>query len=376
MVNLANTFAARGYAVDLVVVRAHGPLVQELSPLVRLVALGPWWERLPCLRKWQGRFWLTGLWGLVRYLRRAQPEAVLSTSYFSNVIALWARALAQVHTRLVVRVSNHLSHSAVHIPQRSRRLGVWSARRFYPWADAIVAVSCDLAEDVASVTGLPQERITAIDNPVLTAATLDKANVPFDHPWFAPGNPPVLLGVGRLVRQKDFPTFLNAFARVRAVRPVRLIILGDGRKRKTLEALARHLGVADEVDLPGFVLNPFPYMKRAAAFVLSSAWEGLPGALVEAMACGCPVVSTNCPSGPAEILDGGVYGPLVPVGNATALAHAIMTVLDSPPAAETLRTRASRFSVDRIADRYLEVLFGTSGDIAAYSLNPSLTARM
>lgn len=370
MVNLANAFAERGYTVDLVVVRSHGPLLQEISPLVRLVALGPRWEHLPQLRKWRGRFWLTGLYGLARYLRQARPEALLSTSYFSNVIALWARALTHVRTRLVVRVSNHLSHSAVHVPQRSRRLGVWSARRFYPWADAIVTVSHGLAEDVVCVTGLSHERITVIDNPVLTAATLDKANVPLDHPWFASGSPPVLLGVGRLVRQKDFPTLLKAFARVRAVRPVRLIILGDGRKRKTLEVLAQQLGVASDVDLPGFVLNPFPYMKQASVFVLSSAWEGLPGALVEAMACGCPVVSTNCPSGPEEILDGGAYGPLVPVGDDAALARAILAMLDSPTAAEKLRAQASRFSVARVADRYLEILFGVEDGL--YDTAPTL----
>jgi glycosyltransferase involved in cell wall biosynthesis len=168
----------------------------------------------------------------------------------------------------------------------------------------------------------------------------------------------VILGVGRLAKQKDFSTLLKAFAQVRAVRTARLMILGEGRKRAQLETLVRTLGIADDVALPGFVPNPFPYMAHASVFVLCSAWEGLPGALVEAMACGCPVVSTDCPSGPAEILAEGVYGPLVPVKAITALARAILSVLAAPPDRAWLRARAEMFAVERVADRYLEVLLG------------------
>jgi len=237
-------------------------------------------------------------------------------------------------------------------------MGVWCARHFYPWADAIIAVSRGIAEDLASLTGLPQERIIAIDNPILSETILTKLGEPLDHPWFAANSPPVILGAGRLVKQKDFPTLLKAFAQVRATRPARLMILGKGRKRTQLEALAWELGVAEDVAFPGFVPNPFPYMARAAVFVLSSAWEGLPGALVEALACGCPVVSTDCPSGPGEVLEQGKYGPLVPVKDAAALARAILSVLDAPPDRAQLRARSSVFSVERVADRYLEVLFG------------------
>jgi glycosyltransferase involved in cell wall biosynthesis len=169
-----------------------------------------------------------------------------------------------------------------------------------------------------------------------------------------------VLAVGRLAGQKDFPTLLRAFAQVRATRPVHLLILGEGKRRPQLEALAAALGVAEYVALPGVSENPFAYMARAAVFVLSSAYEGLPTVLVEALACGCPVVSTDCPSGPAEILDGGSYGPLVPVGNDTALAQAILSVLDTPPDPDCLRARAALFSVDRSVDRYLDVLLGGS----------------
>lgn len=356
MVNLAQVFAERGHWVDLVVVRAHGPLLQELSPSVHLFTLGPWWERVPGLRHTQGRWWLTGLAGLIRYLRREQPEVLLSTSYFSNVVALWARALARVQTRVVIRVSNHLSHSLTHTPSLTRRLQLYSARRFYPWADAIIAVSRGVAEDVAHMTGIARGRIAAIDNPVLSGNFSAKVQATVDHPWFTPGSPPVLVSAGRLARQKDFPTLLKAFAQVRKTVNVRLLILGEGRLRAHLEALARRLGIAADVAFAGFTRNPFPYMALAAAFVLSSAWEGAPGALIEAMACGCPVVSTNCPSGPAEILQDGQYGPLVPVGDEKALARAISTVLTQRPDPKQLRARAAMFSVERVGGRYLDVL--------------------
>jgi glycosyltransferase involved in cell wall biosynthesis len=171
------------------------------------------------------------------------------------------------------------------------------------------------------------------------------------------------LGVGRLVKQKDFPTLIRAFARVRAGRPVHLLLLGrakNGKKRRRLTDLIDSLGVTADVQLAGYVDNPLAYMKRAAVLVLSSAWEGLPGVLIEALACGCPIVSTDCPSGPSEILDGGKYGRLVPIGDDAAMAAAINATLDAPPARDALRARAEDFSADRAIDRYLAVLLSVS----------------
>jgi len=213
-----------------------------------------------------------------------------------------------------------------------------------------------VADDLALTTGLPRAGITTIYNPVVSVTLQEQARAPLVHPWFAPGNPPVVLGAGRLEAQKDFPTLLKALARVLAVREVRLMLLGEGKDRPLLEALARDLGIAEHVELPGFVGNPFAYMARAAVFVLSSTYEGLPGVLIQAMACGCPVVSTDCPSGPAEILDGGVYGPLIPVGDVGVLTQAILAQLDAPPDRERLRARAALFSVEHAVDQYLHVL--------------------
>ena len=176
--------------------------------------------------------------------------------------------------------------------------------------------------------------------------------------WFADGAPPVLLGAGKFKPQKDLSTLIRAFAMIRASRPARLIILGEGPQRKTLQALCTELGVLEDVAFPGFVDNPFAYMARSKVFVLSSAWEGFGMVLAEAMACGCPVVSTDCPSGPAEILEDGRYGPLVPVSDPEKMSAAIASTLDDPLPVETLRQRAAVFSDASAATLYRQVLLG------------------
>jgi glycosyltransferase involved in cell wall biosynthesis len=232
----------------------------------------------------------------------------------------------------------------------------WLAKQFYRKADCIIAVSEGVADDLVSVAGLARSEIRVIYNPVVTPELVARAEEPLVHPWLVPGAAPVVLGAGRLSPQKDFATLLRAFAQVRAARPVRLIILGEGELRGQLEAQAAALGVSEDIQFPGFVDNPYAYMRRAGVFVLSSAWEGFGIVLVEAMACGAPVVSTDCPVGPAEILDGGRYGPLVPVGDGGALAQSILSMLDRPMDPERLRARAGDFALDKIGRQYLEVL--------------------
>lgn len=365
---LAHTFAARGHQVDLLVIRPSGPLVHELSPLVKLVTLAPWWERFSKLR-WAKKFalhmhdwrnWMlaSNIIPLACYLRRERPQALLSTANHTNGAALWAWRLACVQTRLVIRVSNHLSRIAQPTPQRLSLLRLWPARLCYAWADQIIAVSQCVADDLISLTGLPAEQVKTIYNPVISPELYAQAAAPLEHPWFAAGQPPVILGVGRLTEQKDFATLLRAFARICAVREARLIILGEGEERDSLVELSRQLNISAEVALLGCVANPFPYMKHAAVFVLSSAWEGLPSVLIEALA-GCPVVSTNCPGGAAEILSNGQYGLLVPVGEDARMAHAILALLTAPPQRQLLTAGTARFATDSAVDQYLEILLGT-----------------
>jgi glycosyltransferase involved in cell wall biosynthesis len=280
----------------------------------------------------------------------------------ANVIALWARSLAIVPTRVVVSIRIAISEDMRHGQPLRGRIATTCAGLFYGAADGVVAVSDGVADDFAQVTGFRRSRIRTIYNPVVTAELSALAEAPLDDPWFAPGQPPVVLSVGRLAVQKDFPTLLRAFALVRAQRPARLLILGEGDKRPELEALARRLGVMRDVCLRGYVDNPFAYMRRCAVFVLSSAYEGLPNALIEAMACGAPVVSTDCPSGPAEILDSGKYGCLVPIGDEAAMAAATLAILRYAPDTTSTRHQAQRFSIETSADQYLGVLLGDSVD--------------
>jgi len=229
-------------------------------------------------------------------------------------------------------------------------------RRFYPSADGIIAISRGVAEDLAALLSMPERRIDTIYNPVDQDAIRRRALEPLDDPWLGDRGAPIVLGVGKLRRQKDFETLIRAFAQLRKRRPARLLLLGEGPERAGLEALARALGVADAVRLAGYAPNPAAWMARASVLALSSAWEGFSNVLVEALACGCPVVSTDCPSGPSEILEGGAIGPLVPVGDDTAFAAALDRVLARPPDADKLQASVSRFTVDAAAERYLQVL--------------------
>ncbi|MBW4575413.1 MAG: glycosyltransferase [Aphanothece sp. CMT-3BRIN-NPC111] len=343
MANLACTFVKQGLKVDLVLIQAKGPYLAQIPPEVRIIEL-------------KASQTSTSLPDLIRYLRRERPTALLSTMHYGNEVALWAKRLSGVPTRLVVCEQNTLSQYAQHTSRIVERWTPLWAKLFYPWADDIVAVSQGVAKDLSQLTKLPSERIRVIYNPIVTPELAERAKEPVDHPWFAPGEPPVVLGVGRLVGQKDFLTLIRAFAQVRQVRPARLMILGDNAgSRPALEALVQELGLESDITMPGFVNNPYAYMARAAVFALSSRWEGFGNVIVEAMAVGTPVVSTNCESGPAEILDHGKYGSLVPVGDSQALGTAILQVLagDSKPIDPAWLTQ---FSLETTTRQYLEAL--------------------
>jgi glycosyltransferase involved in cell wall biosynthesis len=350
MLTLAGGFADRGYDVDLVLVRAEGQHLAEVPPNVRIVALG-------------GRRTAYSIPRLARYLRRERPQALLSALVHVNIAAIVAVRLSGSAPRLIVTEHNQVAENAARAESRLILLAHRAIRWLYPLADEIVAVSAGVAESLWAYSGLDRDRVSVIHNPVVTPALHEKALAAVAHRWFAPGQPPVILGAGRLTAQKDFANLLRAFALVRQKRAARLVILGEGPERAGLRDLAAILGVADDVDLPGFDANPYAHMSRAGVFVLSSAWEGLPTVLIEAMACGTPVVATDCRSGPAEILRGGRFGELVPVGDPQALAAAIERTLQRPASPQALRVRAGDFSIERAVDRYGDLAFG-SGIVA------------
>jgi len=299
--------------------------------------------------------------GLVRYLREHRPDALLAFGTQSNLAAILARAIAGASVRVVVSERNTLS-----VVVRNARAPVRLAYprligSLYPHADAIVAVSRGVASDLSVRAGIPRDRVVAICNGLDAAVVAQASQAPLADAWLAESGKPLILGIGRLHRQKDFATLLRAFAATRPARGARLAILGEGPERRRLEALARRLGIDADVYLPGFVSNPATWMHRASVVVLSSGWEGFPNVLLEALAVGCPVVSTDCPSGPREILADGEYGRLVPVGDHAAMAAAILSTLEAPPPASKLRARASEFSLAVTVGGYRRVLEARSG---------------
>lgn len=344
MAKLAGGIAAEGHHVDLVLSRAEGHYLSEVPDAVRIVDLGA--SRV-----------LASIPRLVRYLRRERPAAILTSMNYVNVVGIWARAIARVDTRLVVNEQNALSLEASHSPRRRHRLMPRLIKRFYPLADRIVSVAEGTADDLATTTGLPRESIDVVHNPIVTPELRAMASAAIEHPWFAAGEPPVVVSVGRLSTQKDFGMLVRAFARVARDRPARLAILGEGPERPALESLVRELRLDDAVSLPGWVANPYPWMRAAGAYVLSSRWEGLPSVLIEALYCGVPIVATDCVSGPREILAGGRHGKLVPVGDVDALAEAIDQALGGavpPPGPESWQPYEQR----TVVRRYLDVLVG------------------
>ncbi|MCT9809658.1 glycosyltransferase [Acidovorax sp. Be4] len=345
MVTLANAIAARGFKVDLVLATAQGPYLRDVSPAVSVIDLKA--ERVS-----------KALWPLVRYLRRERPQAMLSAMGHANVIALLARKLARVPVRAVVSERGLISGEHAIAKGAVAHVNYKLIRLLYPGADGICTVSQAASKDLATFARLPLLQVQTIYNPFDLSRIAQQAVEPLAHPWFEPGQPPVLLAIGRMNEAKDFPILIRAFAQLRQHRAARLVILGEGELRPELESLLRQLNLGtDTVQMPGFVPNPYAWLSRSSLFVLSSRREGLPGALIEAMACGTPVVSTNCLSGPDEILEGGRWGKLVPVGDVDALAVAMAATLDTPEEQRPdVRHRAADFEQERAVDAYLHLL--------------------
>ncbi len=344
VLNLAARFAALGVATDLVTLKTRGGHAANLPAGVRHVPLGVRHSGIAPP-------------AIARYLKRERPQAMLVAKDRAGRAALLGRALAGVNTRVVIRLGNTLSESLAGTTFLRRWARYAPIRLLYPRADAIVAVSEGVADDVVTTSGVSPDIVHVIRNPVITPQLQQRAADAVDHPWLQQPRPcPTIMAMGRLTRQKDFPTLLRAHARLQQNRSTRLIILGEGDDRNQLERLAGELGVTDSVDFAGFQSNPYAWLSRADLFVLSSAWEGSPNALTEALALGIPSVSTNCRSGPRETLQNGRYGPLVPVGDDQAMAQAMRETLDEPLPAETLRAAVAGYRDDASARQYLAVL--------------------
>ena len=356
VLNLARGLVERGYRVDLLLLKKINILEAEIHPEVRWFVLER--ERTHSLRdrihlvrrfgfrilRGLRRYLLNDARSLAAYIEEEQPDCIIPSLPGAKSATLLALCFTARKPVVIPTMRNVVMNT-------SRKFHTLYSILF-PVADRVVTVSDGVADSLVLKLGIPRKKISRIYNPIVTSTIAERARTVPDHPWMTDEGPPIILSAGRLARAKDFPTLLRAFRQVSRNREVRLMILGEGSWRRRLEKMIRKMDMETIVSLPGWVSNPYAFMSRASVFVLSSKFEGLPGVLIQALACGCPCVSTNCPAGPSEILDSGRFGPLVPVGNDSALAAAMERVLDSPPDKETLLARAQEFSLDASVDIY------------------------
>jgi len=341
--HLVPSMARRGYSVDVLKIREHGPLIEHQPQGVPVIDM-------------KAKHVYSSFPALIRYLKHHRPTVMLTDKDRVNRTAILARALSRVPTRLVLSSGTTISIDLDNRGAFERWMQKRSMKYLYPYAENIIVTSEGVADDMAEYTGLARKRIQVVPCPVVANELFGFQLPRPDHPWFRADAPPVILGVGELGPRKDFVTLVHAFARLRANQNCRLLILGKGHQRDHLLSVANELGVAKDIDLPGFESNPYPFMAHAAMLAMSSRWEGLGFVLIEALALGTPVVSTDCPSGPREILDGGRFGLLVPVGDAERLAHAIADTLRNPLPAAFLQEAARPYEIERSTSAYLKTM--------------------
>lgn len=343
MVELSRELVARGHDVTLVLARAEQKPEYATDPRVQIIRLN-------------AASTLQVIARLARQLRTARFDVLYTAMPTTNIAAIAALRLSGASTRLVISERSNPALEAQHSKTWRYRAAFTLQPFAYPLAHAIVAVSHGLADDLANFARLPRASIRTIFNPAFVdREPLQQPGA--THPWLDAKKAPVIVAAGRLVRQKDWPTLLRAFACLRQGTAAKLIILGDGPLRAELEDMISTMGLCNDAALPGFVPDIRPYLAKADVFPLTSIWEGFGNVLVQALGVGCSIVSTDCPNGPSEILAGGQFGVLVPVGDHLSFAKALKHVIDHPFERARQIERAKMFSVEKSADAY-EALFG------------------
>jgi glycosyltransferase involved in cell wall biosynthesis len=338
---LANALVGQKTRVTILVSKGGGVVERMLDPRIRVV-------------DFKSSRVLFSVPGIIRFLNQNQPDILLSIQTNANLAAVFANLLTSKRTKLIVSERSSFSTRVEGRNGFKARMMYILVPIFYQKADLITAVSQGVAEDLKRF--IKRKEIRTLYNPVLDDNLIKLAKKDINEPWLQKKSKPVILAVGRLGKEKDYIILIKAIKIVREVLDTRLIILGEGKERAELENLVANLGLSEAVKMPGFVKNPYAYMSKADVFVLSSVREGLPNVLIEALACRVPVVSTDCPYGPHEILDGGRYGGLVPVGEPRVLADAILAILQNRPDTDAAYRRALDFSVEECANEYLRVI--------------------
>jgi len=346
IVTLANSLYRSGYNVEVVLVNAVGSYLSELDVGLKVVNLSA--SRV-----------FFALPALMKYLKSTSPHTLLATQGHVNALAIFSRILTRSSVRVLAREANTHSVNAIHgVSWKSKGVNL-VVEYLYKYADAIIAPSHGVADDLIEHTNVDVSKVSIISNPLdlemIHALANEQIRLPFNV-----NETPMILGVGRLTKQKNFDLLIRAFAKVSEAVNYKLVILGDGEEREQLERLILELNLNDKVLLPGFVENPFSYMKQATVFVLSSRFEGLPNALLQAVAVGVPVVATDCPSGPKEILDNGRWGRLVPVDDSTSMKEAILAGINGDIEALPSGVVTSRYGMAAVRDDYLSLIFSSN----------------
>lgn len=347
LVNVSGELSERGHDVEIILRVKRGQLLEEVHEDVSVKGLNadPFLPMVQALRK---------------YINRNQPEVLVSTLNTANLAAILAIKSTRTSTRHIVRMANTPSWKAKEYDELlTDRAFPFLMKLLFPLHGRYITISQGQADDLIENYNVKRENITVIYNPCITDELYEKAREDIHHDWLTSSDYKSILSVGSLTEQKDHSTLIQAFAGVlKHQDSYRLLVVGEGPKREQLQELARNLGVEDSLELLGETPNPYPYMVNADVFVLSSRWEGFGIVLVEAMALGTPVISTDCPHGPREILDNGTFGTLVPVGQSEPLTDAIIEVAENHSDEQKLEKRAMEFHTNKITNKYEEVLFG------------------
>lgn len=341
VVYLANFFIENGFKVDLVLVKKTGPYLKDLHSKINIIDLD------------KNRS-ISSIFALRRYLREVNPDVLMSSVIHINLVTILAKLLLfnKIKTRIVVNQVNHLTIPIIK-NDKAKLFHLLKLRLIaflYTFSDGIICLSKGVMKDVLSYGIIPKGLTTCIYSPVVTNAMIEySSNIP-------PFKKITFVGVGRLEEQKNFSLLIDAFFIVKQSLDAQLIILGEGSLRGKLDSQVNKLGLQNDISFIGFIDDPFSYIKRSDALVLSSLWEGFGNVLAESLALGVQVVSTDCPSGPSEILCDGDYGQLVPVNNAEALSAAMLKSINSPINKDKLVERSKDFLVDRVALQYQHYL--------------------